>query len=109
VAGLAFLLYKEWIDVKWMDKENATEARITNVAGQVGHALNNTASQFAAHSTKVEAAGLPVAASSPSSTAVKDITPPDTATISVVDGNNAPVQNGGTTLSNKIAFTLQGT
>ncbi|WP_162478081.1 hypothetical protein [Nitrososphaera sp. AFS] len=35
---------------------------LANVAGQVGHALNNTASQFATHSTMVEAAGLPVAA-----------------------------------------------
>ena len=32
---------------------------LANVAGQVGHALNNTASQFATHSTMVEAAGLP--------------------------------------------------
>ena len=42
--------------------ENATKTTLTSVAGQVGHALNNTASQFAAHSTTVEAAGLPVAA-----------------------------------------------
>jgi len=28
----------------------------------VGHALNNTASQFAAHSSTIEAVGLPVAA-----------------------------------------------
>ena len=48
-----------------MEMENATRATLTNVAGQVGHALNNTASQYyyiAAHSTTVEAAGLPVAA-----------------------------------------------
>ncbi len=42
--------------------ENATKTTLTNVAGHLGHALNNTASQFAAHSTTVEAAGLPVAA-----------------------------------------------
>ena len=41
--------------------ENATKTTFTNVAGQVGHALNDTASQFAVHST-VEAAGLQVAA-----------------------------------------------
>ena len=34
------------------------ENTLTNVAGQVRHALT----QFAAHSTTVEAAGLPVAA-----------------------------------------------
>jgi hypothetical protein len=42
--------------------ENATKTTLTNVAGQAVHALNNTASQFAAHSTAVEAAGLPVVA-----------------------------------------------
>ena len=42
--------------------ENATKAALTNVAGQVGHALNNTVSQFATHSSTIEAAGLPVAA-----------------------------------------------
>ena len=41
--------------------ENA-QTTLTNVAGHLGHALNNTASQFVAHSTTVEAAGLPVAA-----------------------------------------------
>ena len=42
--------------------ENATKATLTNVAGQVGHALISTASQFAAHSTTLQASGLPVAA-----------------------------------------------
>ena len=42
--------------------ENATEATLTSVASQVGHAVNNRASQFATHSTGMEAAGLPVAA-----------------------------------------------
>jgi hypothetical protein len=45
-----------------MEMENATKATLINVAGQMGHALNNTASQFAAHSTTIEAAGLPIAA-----------------------------------------------
>ena len=42
--------------------ENATRTTLTNVAGQAVHAFNNTASQFAAHSSTVEAAGIPVAA-----------------------------------------------
>ena len=63
VVGLSYLSYKGWIDVKWIELENATKTTLTNVAGQVGHALNNTASQFAAHSITVEAvAGFPVAA-----------------------------------------------
>jgi uncharacterized membrane protein (Fun14 family) len=62
VVGLSYLSYKGWIDVRWIEMENATKATLTNVAGQVGHALNNTASQFAVHSITVEAAGLPVAA-----------------------------------------------
>ena len=56
------MLYKGWIDVKWMEMENATKATLTNVQGQVGHVLNNTISQFATHSTMVKATGLPVAA-----------------------------------------------
>jgi len=36
--------HKGWIDVKWMEMEN------------------NTASQFATHSSTIEAAGLPVVA-----------------------------------------------
>jgi uncharacterized membrane protein (Fun14 family) len=62
VIGLSYLSYKGWIDVKWIEMENATKTTLTNVAGQVGHALNNTASQFTPHSTAVEAAGLPIAA-----------------------------------------------
>jgi len=45
-----------------MEMENATKATLTNVAGQVGNALNNTGIAIAAHSSIVEAAGLPVAA-----------------------------------------------
>ncbi len=62
VIGLSYLSYKGWIDVKWMEMENATKTTLTNVAGQAVHALNNTASQLAAHSNTVEVAGLPVAA-----------------------------------------------
>jgi uncharacterized membrane protein (Fun14 family) len=62
IVGLSYLSYRGWINVKWMEIENATKTTLTNVAGQVGHVLNNTASQFAAHSTAVEAADLPVAA-----------------------------------------------
>ena len=63
VVGISYLSYRGWIDVRWIEMENATRATLTNVAGQLGHALNNTASQFATHSTDVETAGLPVAAS----------------------------------------------
>jgi uncharacterized membrane protein (Fun14 family) len=61
-VGLSYLSYRGWIDVKWMEMENATKAALTNVAGQAIHALNSTASQFAVHSSTIEAAGLPVAA-----------------------------------------------
>jgi uncharacterized membrane protein (Fun14 family) len=62
VIGLSYLSYKGWIDVRWMEMENAAKGTLTNVAGQAVHVLNNTASQFAAHSASVEEAGLPVAA-----------------------------------------------
>jgi uncharacterized membrane protein (Fun14 family) len=61
VVGLLYLSYRGWINVRWIEMENATKTTLTNVARQVGHALNNTASRFAAHSTTVEAS-LPVAA-----------------------------------------------
>jgi uncharacterized membrane protein (Fun14 family) len=32
VAGLAYLSYKGWIDVKWMEIENATRITLTSVA-----------------------------------------------------------------------------
>jgi uncharacterized membrane protein (Fun14 family) len=62
IFGLSYLSYRGWIDVKWMEMENTAKTTLTNVAGQVSHALNNTASQFAAHSTTIETSGLPVAA-----------------------------------------------
>jgi len=42
--------------------ENATRSTLTNVAGQAVYAVNNTTSQFAAHSSTIETAGLPVVA-----------------------------------------------
>jgi hypothetical protein len=42
--------------------ENATRSALTNVAGLAVHALNNTATQFAAHPSAIAATGLPTAA-----------------------------------------------
>jgi len=58
VVSLSYLSYKGWIDVKWMEMENATRAISEDVAGQADHALNKT-SKFASHSIIVEATGLP--------------------------------------------------
>ena len=62
VAALAFLSYKGVIDVKWVAMENVTRSALTNASGQVVHALNNTATQFAAHPSAVTASGLPISA-----------------------------------------------
>jgi uncharacterized membrane protein (Fun14 family) len=62
VVGLSYLSYNGWIDVRLVKIENATKTTLTNIAGQAVHVLNNTASQFTAHSSTIEAAGLPVAA-----------------------------------------------
>jgi uncharacterized membrane protein (Fun14 family) len=63
VAGwLAYLSYKGLIDVKWVAMENVTRSALTNASGQVVHALNNTATQFAAHPSAISASGLPIAA-----------------------------------------------
>ena len=62
VAALAYLSYKGFIDVKWIAMENATRSALTNVAGQAEHALNNTATQFAAHPSAIAASGLSIAA-----------------------------------------------
>jgi uncharacterized membrane protein (Fun14 family) len=62
VAGLAYLSYKELIDVKWVAMENVTRNALTNATGQVVHALNNTATQFAAHPSAGTASGLPITA-----------------------------------------------
>jgi uncharacterized membrane protein (Fun14 family) len=60
VAALAYLSYKGLIDVKWLAMENVTRSALTNVSGQVVHALNNTATQFAAHTSAVSALGVPI-------------------------------------------------
>jgi uncharacterized membrane protein (Fun14 family) len=62
VAALAYLSYKGLIDVKWVAMENVTRSALTNASGQVVHALNNTATQFAAHPSAVTTSGLPIAA-----------------------------------------------
>jgi uncharacterized membrane protein (Fun14 family) len=61
-AALAYLSYKGLIDVKWIAMENSTRSALTNASGQVVHAFNNTATQFAAHPSTVAASGLPIAA-----------------------------------------------
>ena len=62
VAGLAYLSYRGWVDVKWIAIENASRSTLTNASEQVVNALNNTATQFASHPSAVAASGLPVAA-----------------------------------------------
>jgi hypothetical protein len=62
VAGLAYLSYRGWVDVKWAAMGDASRSTLTNASEQVVHALNNTAMQFASHSSAVGASSLPVAA-----------------------------------------------
>jgi len=62
VAGLAYLSYKGWMDVRWLEMENATMTTLSSVEGQAVHALNNTASHFATHSSTVATSGSPIAA-----------------------------------------------
>ncbi|MGC2570052.1 MAG: FUN14 domain-containing protein [Candidatus Nitrosopolaris sp.] len=62
LAGLAYLSYRGWVDIKWVAMENASRSTLTNASEQVVHALNNTATQFVAHPSAVSASGLPVAA-----------------------------------------------
>lgn len=45
-----------------MEMENATRTTLTSVVGQAVHALNNTASQFATHSSTITTPGSPLAA-----------------------------------------------
>jgi uncharacterized membrane protein (Fun14 family) len=61
VAGLTYLSYNGWIDIKWMEMEKATRVTLTSVEGQVVHALNTTL-QFATHSSTIASSGLPIAA-----------------------------------------------
>jgi uncharacterized membrane protein (Fun14 family) len=53
VAGLAYLSYRGWVDVKWAAMEDASRSTLTNASEQVVHALNNTATQFSSHSSAV--------------------------------------------------------
>jgi uncharacterized membrane protein (Fun14 family) len=62
VAGVAYLSYRGWVDIKWVEMEDASRSTLTNASEQVVHALNNTATQFASHPCAVTASGLPVAA-----------------------------------------------
>ncbi|MGB8934552.1 MAG: FUN14 domain-containing protein [Candidatus Nitrosopolaris sp.] len=61
VAGLAYPSYKGWVDVKWAAMEDASRSTLTNASEQVVHALNNTATQFASHTSTLAASGLPIA------------------------------------------------
>ena len=61
VAGLAYLSYRGWVDVKWGTMDDASRTTLTSASEQVVHVLNNTATQFAAHPSAVAASGLPVA------------------------------------------------
>ncbi|MFZ0515387.1 MAG: FUN14 domain-containing protein [Candidatus Nitrosopolaris sp.] len=62
VAALAYLSYREWVDVKWVAMEDASRSTLTNALEQVVHALNNTATQFASHPSTLATSSLPVAA-----------------------------------------------
>jgi uncharacterized membrane protein (Fun14 family) len=61
VSALAYLSYKGWIDVKWVEIENATRNALTIVRGQIAHTLNNTATRLAAHPSAVTSSGSIVA------------------------------------------------
>jgi uncharacterized membrane protein (Fun14 family) len=61
-SALAYLSYKGLIDVKWVAMENITRSALTNASGRVVQAINNTATQFAAHPSAVAASGLLIAA-----------------------------------------------
>jgi len=62
VAGLVFLAYKGWIDIKWTPIESVTRLALTNVATQLMHMVNNTASQISTHSSTIVTSGSPMAA-----------------------------------------------
>ena len=61
VAGLAYLSYRGWVDVKWVAMENASRSTLTNASDQLVHALNTTATQFVSHPSTLSASGLPIA------------------------------------------------
>jgi uncharacterized membrane protein (Fun14 family) len=62
VAALVYLSYRGWVDVKWVEMEDASRSTLTNASEQVVHALNNTAIQLAAHPSTLSASWLPIAA-----------------------------------------------
>jgi uncharacterized membrane protein (Fun14 family) len=62
IAGLAYLSYRGWIEVKWFEVENATSNTLRNASGQIVNALNNTTTHFASHPSTLSVSGLPVAA-----------------------------------------------
>jgi uncharacterized membrane protein (Fun14 family) len=62
MVGIAYLSYRGWIDVKWLEMEDASRSTLTNASDQFVHALNTTGTQFASHPSAVYASGLPIAA-----------------------------------------------
>jgi uncharacterized membrane protein (Fun14 family) len=62
VAAIAYLSYRGWVDVKWAAMEDASRSTLTNASEQVIHALNNTATQIAAHPSTLSTSGLPIGA-----------------------------------------------
>ncbi len=62
LAGLAYLSYRGWVDVKWVAMENTSRSTLTSASEEVVHVLNNTATQFASHPSALYASDLPIAA-----------------------------------------------
>jgi uncharacterized membrane protein (Fun14 family) len=62
VAGLAYLSYRGWVDVKWVAMEHASGSTLANASEQVVNTLNNTATHFASDPSAVATSSLPVAA-----------------------------------------------
>jgi len=58
VAGLAYLSYRGWVDVRWAAMEDASRSTLTNASEQIAHALNTTATQFASHPSRLEHASM---------------------------------------------------
>ena len=54
VAGLAYLSYRGWVDVRWAAIEDASRSTLTNASEQIAHTLNTTATQFASHPSRLE-------------------------------------------------------
>jgi uncharacterized membrane protein (Fun14 family) len=62
VAGLAFLAYKGWIDVKWTAMEISTSSTLENVTTKLMHTVTDTASQISTHSPTIASSRLTLAA-----------------------------------------------